>query len=95
MKKQPGVMLYFDRLRFLDELDSARCGVLFRAILSYAEHGVEPDFEDPALRIARKAIGPAIDQDAARYQEVCEKRRQAAEKRWDTSQQKSDAFACT
>ena len=54
-----------------------------------------PDFEDPELRIAWKAIGPAIDQDAARYQEVCEKRRQAAEKRWDTSQQKSDAFACT
>ena len=92
MKKQPGVMLYFDRLRFLDELDLTRCGVLFRAILSYAEHGVEPDFEDPELRIAWKAIGPAIDQDAARYQEVCEKRRQAIEKRWDAERNKRDTF---
>lgn len=92
MKKQPGVMLYFDRLRFLDELDSARCGVLFRAILNYAENGAEPDFEDPELRIAWKAIGPAIDQDAARYQEVCEKRRQAIEKRWDAERNKRDTF---
>ncbi|MGX8693174.1 MAG: DUF6291 domain-containing protein [Clostridia bacterium] len=86
---RPGVMLYFERLRFLSLLDDAQKGRLFQAILDYAENGVVPDFFDPAVHVAWEAIRPAIDQDAIRYEEICARNRENAAKRWHP-----DATAC-
>ena len=85
MKKRPGVMLYFDRLTFLDRLSDEQAGRLFRCILAYAENGVVPEIEDLALGMAWDVIRPVLDYDRERYEAICEKRRQSVQKRWNTN----------
>ena len=83
MKKRPGVMLYFDRLTFLDQLSAEQTGTLFKAIVAYARDGVEPETADDLVKLAWEFVRPGLDQDEKRYQEVCEKRKKAIEKRWE------------
>lgn len=82
MKKKPGVMLYFDRLTFLDRLDLTQRGALLTAIIDYARDGEVPEINDPMLGMAWDMLRPVLDLDAERYEAVCEKRRQAASRRW-------------
>lgn len=90
MKKKPGVMLYFDRLTFLDRLDDSQRGRLFTAIINYARDGEVPQIEDLALGMAWDILRPVLDLDAERYEAVCEKNRQNALRRW----QSADACEC-
>lgn len=71
-KKQPGVMLYFDNFRFLDDLTDVEVGVLFRGIMEYAEYGIDPEFGERGLELVWKMIRPRIDYDANTYREKCE-----------------------
>ena len=82
MKKKPGVMLYFDRLTFLDRLNLTQRGELITAIIGYARDGTVPEIIDPLLGVAWDVLRPVLDLDAERYEAVCEKRRQAASRRW-------------
>ena len=85
-KKQPGVMLYFETRNCLKRLDLEEAGRLFFAILNYAEFQTEPDFseeDDIALCVAWDIVKPKIDADSSRYKDVCQKRREAAESRWN------------
>ena len=67
MAKKPGVMLYFDSLRFVPDLTLEDCGRLFRAILAYSEFGEVPEFTGE-LRIAWVTVKPKIDHDAEQYE---------------------------
>ena len=55
---------------------------LFNAILNYGEFGAEPDF-DYMLGIAWDFIKPRLNRDRERYEDICEKRRQAVLTRWE------------
>lgn len=91
--KQPGVMLYFDMRDGLNELSSEEKGMMLDAIFDYAEYGTVPVFSNATLRIAWGFIKAAIDRDSARYETVRQRRREAAQKRWNSnhsSEQKSD-----
>jgi len=92
MGTQPGVMLYFDIRPCLARLTMDQQGQLFNAILNYGEFGVEPDFEY-MLGIAWDFIKPRLDRDRERYEEICEKRRQAILTRWE--QQNNDTNVYT
>lgn len=82
-KQRPGVMIYFSLRKSLTYLKPEQKGRLFEAILDYGEMGTIPDFgEDIALTIAWGFIKPQIDADAERYAEICEKKKEAAQKRW-------------
>lgn len=82
-KQRPGVMIYFSLRKSLTYLKPEQKGRLFEAILDYGEVGTIPDFgEDIALTIAWGFIQPQIDADAERYAEICEKKKEAAQKRW-------------
>ena len=81
MNKQPGVMLYFDLLPSLERFTLEEQGLLFRAILEYGKLGLTPHFHG-ALAVAWDFIQPRLDRDWARYEEVSEKRSQAAQLRW-------------
>ena len=52
MKEKPGVMLYFDRLPYLNRMDDMQRGRLFLWIMEYAQYGVVPEIEDPMLGMA-------------------------------------------
>ena len=93
-KKMPGVMLYFDRLSFLDRLDDAATGRLFRALIRYARDGEEPVIEDTMFGVIWDVLRPMVDYDAQRYAEVSEKRRQNALRRWEKAQENANASVC-
>ena len=82
MKEKPGVMLYFDRLPYLNRMDDVQCGKLFLMIMEYAQYGVVPEIEDPMLGMAWDMVKPAIDLDTERYEAKCERNRENIQKRW-------------
>ena len=82
MKKQPGVMLYFEIRPCLERLTMDEQGQLFNAILAYGEDGIEPNF-DYMLGIAWDFIKPRLDRDRERYAEISQKRAEAAQARWE------------
>ena len=83
-KQKPGVMLYFDLRPCLQRLTNEQRGVLFTAILDYAESGVLPELVDVAVGIAWDFVKPRIDRDAEAYAGKVEKARAAINKRWAT-----------
>ena len=93
-KQMPGVMLYFDRLSFLDRLDDAQTGRLFRSLIRYARDGEEPEIDDVIFGVAWDVLRPMVDYDAQRYAEVSEKRRQNALRRWEKAQANANASVC-
>ena len=94
VKPMPGVMLYFDRLSFLDRLDDAQTGRLFRAVIRYARDGEAPVIEDTMFGMAWDVLQPMLDYDAQRYAEVSEKRRLSALRRWEKAQANANASVC-
>ena len=93
-KQMPGVMLYFDRLSFLDRLDDAQTGRLLRAVIRYARDGEAPVIEDTMFGMAWDVLQPMLDYDAQRYAEVSEKRRLSALRRWEKAQANANASVC-
>ena len=83
MKEKPGVMLYFDRLPYLNRMDDTQRGRLFLWIMEYAQYGVIPEIEDPMLGMAWDVVKPAIDLDTERYEAKCERNRENIQKRWN------------
>ncbi len=77
----PGVMLYFDVRKCLKRFSIEDKGMLFEAILDYAELGVLPDF-DGALGVAWDFIQPKIDRDREAYEKRSERGAKAAKSRW-------------
>ena len=82
MKEKPGVMLYFDRLPYLNRMDDTQRGKLFLWIMEYAQYGVIPEIEDAMLGMAWDVVKPAIDLDTERYEAKCERNRENIQKRW-------------
>ena len=93
MKKncKPGVVVYFDMRPAMKRLTAAQKGVLFEAIMDYADDGVLPEFDDIALQIVWDFIQPRLDDDSEKYNATVNARREAADKRW--SKDSSDANA--
>ncbi len=95
MAKQPGVMIYFDIAEAVQKLDDAARGILFDAILQYAQLGKIPDRikdgKSSNTTFAFYMIKPKIDADKKRYSEVVEKRKRAAEASAAKRKAKEDA----
>lgn len=68
---RPGIMVYFDIVRSLEDLNDAEVGQLFRALLEYGQTGVLPDFQDRTLRTVWRHLQAQADQDAAKYSKKC------------------------
>ena len=79
----PGVMFYFRWLNALRLLSDAQRGRIFSAILVYGSTGELPQFQDPFEEFAWETIRISLDDDRARYARVVEKRREAANRRWE------------
>lgn len=88
-KKQPGCMLYFDLRPSLKRLSLEDKGRLFEAILDFGEYGVIPEL-DGVLAFAWDFIQPRLEKDRDRYTEICEKRRDAVNTRWERERTQQD-----
>ena len=90
-KKKPGFLMMHSMFHALDKLPDAELfRDMMRAVCAYSETGDEPDFENPMMQVIFLQIKDSLDMDSERYDEVVEKRRKAAEKRWNAS---TDAHA--
>ena len=80
-----GMMLYYDALEEYGELTDEQFGRLIRAGLVYGRDDVETQ-----LPVPEKYLYPGlklkIARDKEKYLSVCEKRAEAARKRWDKQQ---------
>lgn len=77
-------VLYADILPRIDALTRDQMGDLFRAILTYVDSG-EASEMDAITDMAFGFIRDQIDRDQAKYKETCERRKEAARKRWDAN----------
>lgn len=73
MKTRPGVMLYFDQSACIRALPDEAAGKLTKGILTYAESGKEPTFDD-VLSLVWMMVRPLIDRDGQRYTLQCTKK---------------------
>lgn len=88
--------IYKDWESILSELGSdEEIGQLFRALFAFAKRGERPVFKNGAARVAFNIMSNAIQTDGERWEDICEKRSEAANKRWnksDAEQQTGESF---
>ena len=84
MKKPKGFFTYFHLRPVIKKLTDEQAGRLYKALLDYGGAGEETDFsDDVSVDMAYTLMCGEIDVNFERYQEVCEIRSHAAQKRWD------------
>ena len=69
----------------VSKLSDKQAGILFKGILNYAANGISANFEDSAVSIAFEFVKQDIDYTASKYAEICEKRKEAIQKRWENT----------
>lgn len=67
-ENRPGVMLYFETLQAIEELDAEEAKQIMSAILHYCRDGEEPAFRGMPAALWRLIRG-GLDRDGARYNE--------------------------
>ena len=83
-------VLYCDWEDVIEDLTDEEVGQLFKAIFAYVNHGSDVRFDGRSgVGVAFKTIRRQIDVNRKKYEQVVEKRRNAAKKRWE--KQNSDA----
>ena len=73
-------IIYNSIVEKFEKLDDAQFGKLMRAALKYSSTGEVPELDDVIVSLAFDFIKVDIDANNAKYQKVCEKRRQAGAK---------------
>lgn len=75
MNDQRGLVVHFDDARHFSMLSDAQLGMLFRAMVHYAETGEPTPIDDPAVSMCFSFLSARVDRDNAAYLEKCEKNR--------------------
>lgn len=89
---KPGMMIYFTLTPAIKALPMDHRGMIFTAMLDYAEKQIEPEL--PAdLQFAWAFVKATLDADNERYEAIAEKRRAAAGERWHGDKNAKDALA--
>lgn len=77
-----GMILFFDALEEYRELTDEQFGRLIRAGLNYGATGKETELPAPE-KYLYPGLRLRISRDQEKYRETCEKRAEAARKRWE------------
>lgn len=72
MNPRPGFMLYFELAPALSAMDDREAGLLFKALMAYAQYGEVRELTGLAA-FAFEVVRPRIDRDAEAYREKCRK----------------------
>lgn len=83
MKKQPGVMLYFDVRESIAQLTYEEKGMLLDAILDYGQKALEPEFANRTLGLIWPFVRKDIHRDAQRYIDRQKAGYRGAQRRWN------------
>ena len=83
-------VLYTSQYEAIADLSVQQKGELFDALFQYVSTGNVPTFTDPATRMAFNFMRIQIDRDTNKYEDVCNKRREAVNKRWEKARKSAD-----
>ena len=72
----------------LQDLTNEEAGIIFKALVAYADNGEEFKSEDRLLKLCFRTIKDEVVRNNERYEDTCEKRRQAINKRWEAKKPK-------
>lgn len=72
----------------LQDLTNEEAGIIFKALATYADNGEEFKSEDRLLKLCFRTIKEEVVRNNERYEDTCEKRRQAVNKRWEAKKPK-------
>ena len=95
-KDKKSFLLYTDLIHTVSQLPDDKAGALFKHILEYV-NDKEPETNDMIISIAFEPIRQALKRDLKRYEEIRERNRENARKRWDARKNETmqkDATAC-
>lgn len=90
-KKVKSIILYLDNIAAINCLSDANAGLIFKAILEYANTGKLPEFEQEGISALFMMFVAQIDRDTEAYIAKCEKNAENARKRYEA---KKAANAC-
>ena len=90
MKKRKSFILYTDYLQHIEGMSDQEIGQLFRAIMLYASGREVPEMKGFA-RMAFSFISLQMDRDNEKWEDTCQKRREAVNKRW-TKQKNTNEY---
>ena len=94
MAKRKGFVVYFEWVDMMRELDGETFKRLILDMRSYADTGRAPEYlkeEEKLLRMAWALLQNRMDADADRYADIVQKRKEAADKRWEQVRQEKAA----
>lgn len=80
MATKKSFVLFTDRKKEIDMLSDAQCGVLFKAILRYADTGERLESDDLVLQVLFSVFTSQIDECAEKWEEAKRKRVEAGKK---------------
>ena len=95
-------LLYAEAAPQIDLLSNEEAGQLFKALFHYVADGTELVTDNRVLAMTFAVFKAQIDRGATKYEEICQKRKEAANRKWEiyrsTNESKSmqmDANGCT
>ena len=92
MAKMKTVMLFTEWKEPLSILNLEQKGRLLDALLNYPDNGT-PDFDDPLLSMAWAFMDRALSENKQRYDDICEKRREAGRRGAEITNSRSQQMA--
>lgn len=90
MSKSAGILIFKKNKEVFDNLTDEQAGQLIKAIFDYDATGELPNL-DGLLKVVFLQIRHELDDQSQRYDEICQKRKEAANARWRSQREKEDA----
>lgn len=93
--KKKSFLLYEDSAPQIEMLNDEEAGQLFKAIFQYFSNGVELKTDNRVLAMTFAVFKAQIDRGQERYDNICKKRAEAANKKWERyKSMQMDANGC-
>ena len=71
-----GFIFHFENIEDIEDMSLEEQGLMFRAMIGFAQTGKEPEFEDKAMRAAWKPIRRRMVKDNEAYEDRCRRNRE-------------------
>lgn len=95
-------LLYAEAAPQIDLLSNEEAGQLFKALFHYVADGTELVTDNRVLAMTFAVFKAQIDRGATKYEEICQKRKEAANRKWEiyrstneSNSMQMDANGCT
>ena len=90
MATKKSFVLFTDRKKEIDMLSDAQCGVLFKAILRYADTGERLESDDLVVQVLFSVFASQIDSCNEKWETIKKKRSEAGKKSGESRRNKSE-----